>query len=126
MRRDPDLLRRIMQAVEAQPPGTKLYGSALEVDCNNQKELADHVNQLIDAGLLEGKIHFQYEQAVPPKIVIQRLTNAGHDFLDAMREENIWRKVKEKVMRPAASWTLTIAMEYAKSLIREKLGLSPL
>jgi hypothetical protein len=111
-----------MLAVERQPAGTKIYGSALDTSCSNQHELADHVQQLIEAQLLDGTVHF-YADDIQPKIIINRIKNAGHDFLSAMREDTIWKQVKAKIMLPAGSWTIGIAVEYAKSIVRQKLGL---
>lgn len=122
MQRDPDLLRNIMLAAEKQPAGQKLYGSGLRELCGNTHELADHVHQLIKSGYLEGVVHFN-DADTPPKVVIQRVSSAGHDFLQAMREDTIWRKVKEKIMQPTMSWTIGLAVAYAESIIREKLGL---
>jgi hypothetical protein len=122
MHRDPDLLREIMLAVEAQPAGKKIYGSDLKTSCANSEEVADHVQQLIEAGCLDGTVHFNFGE-IPPKIVINRTKNAGHDFLSAMREDTVWQQVKKNVMLPAGSWTIGIALEYAKTVIRAKLGL---
>jgi hypothetical protein len=122
MRRDPDLLRDIMLAAEDQPAGQKLFGSSLKSCCFNPYELGDHVQQLIEAGYLDGVVHFHGKE-IPPKIVIDRIKTAGHDFLQAMREDTVWKHVKSKVMVPTASWTLGLAVEYAKHFVAEKLGL---
>src|SRR5205814_137992 len=116
MQRNPDLLREIMLAAEQQPAGQKLFGSSLKDRCADPHELGDHVQQLIEAGFLEGVVHF-HGREMPPKIVINRIKNPGYDFLDAMREDTIWKQVKTKVMVPTASWTLGIAVEYAKHLL---------
>lgn len=122
MRRNPDLLRDIMLATELNPAGQKLYGSSFKTCCADPHELGDHVQQLIDARFLDGVVHF-HEHKIPPTIVIDRIKNPGHDFLQAMREDTIWKQVKTKLMVPAASWTLGIAVEYAKQLLRQKLGI---
>jgi hypothetical protein len=46
-----------------------------------------------------------------------RLTWAGHDFADAISEDNVWNKAKEHVLKPTASWTFDILMKYLESLI---------
>ncbi len=112
-----------MLVAERQPAGKTLFGSDLKHCCADPHELGDHAQQLIDAGFLDGVVHF-HRREMAPKIVINRIKNPGHDFLDAMREDTIWKQVKEKVMIPAGSWTLGLALEYAKNLVRERLGLS--
>src|ERR1035441_6972425 len=118
MKRDPDLLRNIMLAAEAQPAGKPLFASDLAGLCNVPYELADHVQQLIEARYLSGTT-ICHGREVPPNIVINRVTAAGHDFLSAMRDDSIWKKVKAKVMTAAGSWTMALAMECAKLLIKE-------
>jgi hypothetical protein len=122
MQRNPDLLRDILIAAEKQPAGHKLYGSGLKQLCNDIHELADHVQQLIEGGYLEGTVRFSSSDT-PPKVIIHRVKSAGHDFLQAMSDDTIWKKVKENIMRPAIGWTLGIAVAYAEQQIRERLGL---
>ena len=86
MRHNPDLVREIMLAVEQHPAGKKLYGSQLKTSCHNPYELADHVQHLIDEGLIEGEVHL-FAGHFPPKFSISRITTVGHDFLAAMRED---------------------------------------
>ncbi len=111
-----------MLAAEEQPAGQKLFGSGLKALCDDSHELGDHVQQLIEVGYLDGVVHF-HGRETPPKIVIDRIKAAGHDFLQAMREDTVWKHVKAKVMIPTASWTLGLAVEYAKHFVAAKLGL---
>ncbi len=111
-----------MLAAEKHPAGQTLYGSNLRELCGNTHELADHVHQLIEGGYVQGKVHFNGADT-PPKVVIHRVRPAGHDFLQAMREDTIWKAVKEKIMQPTMSWTIGLAVAYAESIVREKLGL---
>jgi hypothetical protein len=122
MKRDPDLLRNIMLAAEAQPAGKPLFASDVARLCNDPYELADHVEQLIEERYLSGTVH-SHGREVRPNILIKRVTAKGHDFLSAMRDDSIWKKVKAKVMTAAGGWTLALAMECAKLLIKERLRL---
>jgi hypothetical protein len=122
MIRDPDLLRQIMLAAEKQPAGEKLFLSALRPLHGDIHELAEHVQLLRDAGFLEATIH-THGRDMNPKAIINRVTNTGHDFIRATKEDTIWNKAKEKVITPAGSWTLQLLLEYAKHLLRERLGL---
>src|ERR1035441_2631155 len=117
MIRKPDLLREIMLAAERQPAGKLMTGTSLKACCGNPHELGDHVHQLIKAGYLDGVVHFN--SGLTPKIRIHRITPTGYEFLRFMREDTTWKKVKEHIRRPAVNWTLQLALEYAKKLIRE-------
>ncbi len=110
-----------MLVAEEQPPGTKFFVGALKIS-SDLHEIAEHVQQLIEAGFLVGAVH-TYGREMRPNMIIDRIKPSGHDFLQAMREDTISKKVKEKVMIPAGSWTLQLAVEYAKNLLRERLGL---
>lgn len=120
MRCNPDILRDIMLAAEQQPAGKKLYGRSIKTTAANALELADHVQLLIEAGYIDGKVGL-YGPDVPPNVVIDRIRYPGHEFLQAMRDDTIWRIVKEKFMIATASWTLALAVDFAIQLIRKKL-----
>jgi hypothetical protein len=106
-----------MLAAEKQPAGKPLYRSAFKECCDDPHELGDHVHQLIKAGLLDGAVYFY--PRLSPKILVHRITPAGHEFLRVMREDTTWKKVKDNFIKTAANWTLQLALEYAKKLIRE-------
>jgi hypothetical protein len=112
MRRNVDILRDIMLAAERHPAGKSMTGSDLKASCGDPQELGDHVQQLLDAGFLDGVVHFTRGQN--PKIVIKRVKNPGHDFLQLVRQDAIWNELKETVMRLDASWTLETVIEQAK------------
>lgn len=56
-----------------------------------------------------------------------RLTNYGHDFLDAMRDEGIWSRTKDAVAQSGGNATLeivkTIATGFLKKQIRDRTGI---
>ena len=122
MIRSPDLLREIMLAAEKQPAGENIFLSALRSLHGDIHELAEHVQLLRDAGFLDATVH-THGRVMMPKAIINRITNTGHDFIRATKEDTIWNKAKEKVITPAGSWTLELLLEYAKHLLRERLGL---
>jgi hypothetical protein len=51
------------------------------------------------------------------------LTWDGHDFLQTMRDDTIWKKAKEQVLKPGASWSFEILKEWAKHELKQKFGL---
>jgi len=55
-----------------------------------------------------------------------RLTFSGHEFLDTIRDPEVWRRTKAgalKVGGLSVALLKTIATGYLKHLIKEKLGL---
>lgn len=86
------------------------------------EERAYHVQLLIDAGLVEGTA-VRGPQGAFIGAVVSRLTWAGHDFLQSVRDDSVWQKAKENVLKPGASWTFDILKEWAKHELKQKLGL---
>lgn len=87
---------------------------------------ADQVNYhlaiLIEAELLEGKIHYssRKQSDIPDKVFVKRITWNGHEFLDKARSETVWNKAKEIIKNTGASISMqavTIALEKAVNLI---------
>lgn len=85
-------------------------------------ERAYHVFLLKDAGLIEAEI-VRDENDVPSGAVVGDLTWQGHEFLDAMRDDTIWKKAKEKMVKPGISWTVSLLFEFLKAEAKKKLGL---
>src|SRR5438552_1419892 len=75
-----------------------------------------NIAHMKDAGLLDADI-LPSKEGFPRGAAIIRLTWAGHTFLDASRDENVWRKAKEKILKPSASWTFGILTEWLKQEI---------
>jgi hypothetical protein len=54
-----------------------------------------------------------------------RLTWAGHDFLDATKDSKIWKMAKEHVIKPGASWTFSLLVEWLKQEAHKKIFGTP-
>ena len=80
---------------------------------------------LVDqAGFLEGTI-IGTEAGGEDWLHLQ-LTWNGHEFLDAVRHPEVWRKAKDgasKIGSASVGILLEIAKAYVKQLAKEKLGL---
>ena len=63
---------------------------------------------------------------IPSAAAIVRLTWAGHDFLDSSRDNKIWKLAKEHVIKPGASWTFSLLLEWLKQEARHRVfGAAP-
>ncbi len=119
MKRDPELIRNIMLEVEKVPPGKHV--TALSFDDIDNQTIIQHVVLLIEAGLLSG--NFTKVISGPAGFRITGLTWFGHDFVDAVREHSIWKVIKDKVLKPAGSWTFGLVTEVAKEELKNRLGI---
>lgn len=55
-------------------------------------------------------------------VSMDRLTWDGHDFLEAARDNTVWKKAKETVLKPGASFTFDLLKEWLKAEIRLRSG----
>jgi hypothetical protein len=80
------------------------------------------VQLLIDAKLIEGSVT-RLIGAPVARIAINRLTWAGHDFVQASRDNNVWNKAKDKIKSTSSSVSFELLLELLKALGRAQLGL---
>jgi len=91
-----DLIRKILLTIEEkyQPGKGYIKGFSLE---NHSKELvAEHCDLLYQEGLIKEYNPHRSDNSLM-FFSVGPLTYAGHDFLEKIRNENIWNKTKEKV-----------------------------
>lgn len=122
MKRDMDLIRTILLRIEADET---LSGSFQAVNAatfgitdHTDIDVIYHLVLLVEAGFLEGNIKL----ARTGQIVISKLTWDGHEFLDDIRDPEIWQKAKERA-KSVASVGLGFLWEIAKAEVKAKLGL---
>ena len=125
MKRDMDLVRRILLAIEAEPadPDAESEDPATGIDADEFR-VSEHVRLVIEAGLVEGHVLSSIGGEAAPSH-LQRLTWAGHDYLDAVRSDSVWRKVKESAAKHGLELTLDLAKALAIHYARDLLGLPP-
>lgn len=116
MKRNADLIRSIVLATEALPAGEHLTS----LDGIDAHAFADHVQWMIDAGLIDGRVQ-KYMGPGQPAAVVLRLTWNGCDFADAARSDTVWAKAKTSVIAPTMSWTFDILKEWLKTEIKSGL-----
>ena len=89
MKRNMDLIRLLLLRVEAtdvlEQPDLKIGGyDVQETDYN--------LDLMIQAGLINGSGNWSFGGSY--NVAIRGLTWEGHDFLDAVRSDSIWRQAK--------------------------------
>ena len=111
-----DLIREILLVVEEISDGTTNFtrGSIGEkyFEHYSEKEFNYHVKYLRDAGFIEPSTG---------DCVID-ITPWGRDYLDSIRNIDIWEKTKEKA-KPLGSVAFDVIKDIAKSVILSQLGL---
>ncbi|HCN31040.1 MAG TPA: hypothetical protein DIT64_20455 [Verrucomicrobiales bacterium] len=115
MRRDLDVVRQLLELFEKELPGHPVRQIAGEFGIPAIK-VCEHIALMCEAGLLEGNC-----QPITGRIYVKRITWAGHDFLDAARNEDVWQKTKEKA-KAAGSWTFALILEILKTEAAKRIS----
>ena len=119
MKRDMDLMRKILFAVE------ESEDENIELDCldDDLDRVYRHVELMHDGGLVVASIIRSADGPVEKIRLCQlkRLTWKGHDFLDRARDESIWKKAKRICVKKGKKITLAVFDSVLTDLIIKKL-----
>lgn len=120
---DKDLIREILLAIEADESDPRAP-IRLNVPGHTQEEIAYHVHLLAEAGFIQA-IDFGSSDGYDWQA--QRLTYNGHEFLDTVRDPEVWRETKDAAKKIGAN-SVQLLWELGKGLIKLKaqqhLGIS--
>lgn len=120
MKRDLELIRKLVLQVEAIPTG--YIKEEIEIEGYSAEQIGYHSYLMIDAGLAKGVDVTTYG-CTSPNWRILHLTSAGHDFADAARDESFWRKATGLVRDKGGTVTLDLMKQILISLIKHSLDL---
>ena len=88
MKRDLELIRKMVLELDDSPPG---WGPDMKFPGYTEAEIGYHAYLLIDAGLARGR-DASVLAAEAPFGFITHLTQGGHEFAEAVKTEARWRK----------------------------------
>lgn len=114
MKRDLDLCREILQRLEAHPERWQV--DKPEIDGRSQESVAYHLDLLCEAGLVSS-VHR------PGGRYRYGLTWAGHEFLDAARNNTRWNAAKTVVMNTTGGLAFELLRAVLMQKSKELLGL---
>lgn len=128
MKRDLSLFRQILADCEDSDddyfvrgmhwPGK--FGSELDTKWN-ERELY-HLSLMRDAGLIVFSELYDEDDLGFVGATKFRITNSGHDFLDAVRDEGIWKQTKKAVAETGGNVSLEVAKSLAAGFLKKKLS----
>ena len=87
----------------------------------NKTELMYTADRLIEANYINANIGWNMQSS--HVIVVTSISYQGHQFLDTIRDKDIWTKTKSKASK-FASISLPILQELATSFIKSQLGIT--
>jgi hypothetical protein len=121
MQRDLDLIRKLLLLMESEEHG--FFGSEpIEVEGYTEDQIGFHMYLLGEAGLAK-VVDTTHIQSNSPSAAPLHLTWAGYEFLEAAKDETLWGKAKEKVIKPAGGVAFSVLVEWLKAEARTRLGL---
>jgi hypothetical protein len=120
VKRDKDLIRKLVLAIEDAPSG--YAPNDLAIEGYTPEQIDYHAYLIVDAGLAEGE-RVDHMQSVGPEVMLRNLTWAGHEFADASRDETRWKKAMGIVQEKSGSVSISVLTELLKSLMKGALGL---
>lgn len=94
MKRDMNLIRQLVFHIEA--ASDQLDSSTIKLPNYGQDEIGYHCELMKEAGLIHADKTTDLD-ARYSEMMIYRLTWAGHDFLDAAKDDNLWNKVTKRI-----------------------------
>lgn len=119
MKRDMELVRDLLLKIEAAPGKPSWQDLTPRGDDAETERIVEHLGLIKDAGLIKSidvsTMQWRLQQDI-------ELTWEGHEFLDDIRDPEIWKKAKEKA-GSMASVGVSFMWELAKAEIKTKLGL---
>lgn len=118
MKRNWDIIRKILLKIEALPTESDALESS-ELDGIDSETAAYHIRLLIESGLVMGSCR---NTTVPPSCTAHRLSWEGHEFLDKIKRDTIWNKVKQSAMQQGLELSLEVIKLAAGKIIGTVLG----
>lgn len=122
MTRDMDLIRELLLKLEnlpTRPGGIYLLNpedEEVQIVGYSNHQIDYHLSLISEAGLIDrGK-----SSATMSGYLFSRLSWAGHDFLDSIRDPEVWAKTKRGA-EAAGGFTVDLLKDLAKGFIKTKI-----
>lgn len=119
MKRDMNLIRDLLFRFEAAP---KIYSGKkfFQIAGRPESEIDLHLKLLEDAGFIERPTPARSFAGGAIYEIGMRLTHAGYDLLDSIRDPDIWEKT-QKGMKDVGGFTFDLVKDLAKGFIKQKI-----
>ena len=119
MKRDMDLARTILFAIEESHDDTQA-SIHLPVERYDTLHISHHIRLLKEGGLIHA-IESSHSLQASTSWKPHSLTWKGHDFLDLIRDDEVWQGVKEEEARLGGELPSDLIIELALSAMRSKM-----
>jgi hypothetical protein len=120
MKRDMNLVREILLWAENQEHG--YVDTNPSIEGYTEEQIGYHVYLMYQAGLVNASDTTSMGDKSPNALLLA-LSWLGHEFLDAAKDETIWSKAKNTILKPTAGVAFDVLLEWLKTEARKKLGI---
>ncbi len=114
MKRDMDLVRKILLKIEEN--NDEAGTSDLVIDKYSHEMIAYHCKMLCEEGLVD-YYDPSYADGGLDSFSVGNLTWEGHDFLDSIRDDSHWNKVKKIIAEKGLQMTIGVIKIISKALL---------
>ena len=99
----------------------EVFANKIELKKYSKEDIYYTCEKLSEAGFLNVKID-KFIMSETPLIMIKSITYEGHQFLDNIRDENVWKETKNR-LSIIKDVSLNVIGQVASAVILAKLGL---
>jgi len=122
MKRDMELIRKILLYLEEKQDVSNW--DAVVIEKYDPKVISYHIKLLYQAGLIEAKpLNTKDSYGM---WLAKGLTWDGHEFLDSVKNDTVWEKVKEGIKSKGLELgqvSFSVLIDFVKFKLKEKLGI---
>ena len=123
MKLDYNCIRHILLSTE-KLDDSKITTELLSDESYSSKTISEHIKCLLDVDYIEVSGPIRTMRSEYDGYIIHRLTMQGHQYLDSVRDDAVWKKTLRTIGSKTTSISLDIVKEVATSFIKASLGLS--
>jgi hypothetical protein len=125
MKRDMELMRKILLAIEKEyEPGQESI-DGLKIDGYNRSRIAEHCDLLFQQGLIREYDSDHSRSGGISQFKIGNLTAQGYDYLELIRNNERWEKIKAEISTRNLPNTFEEIARIARELIDEEISRKP-
>ena len=123
MRRENELIRALMLHLET---ANQVVTAKHDVNGYTSDQVSYHLAQIVESKLAVGDVRYSIgsqDPTIPIGVMVTRLTPSGHDFIESIRNETVWKKVKAKSAEVGGDISIGLLKELGTQFTRQLLGL---
>ena len=115
MKRDMELIRKILFKIEDEYHGESIY--ALSINGYDKITIAEHCKLLYEYGLIDKYKALGAKNAPVINFFVGNLTWEGYDYLEKIREDTVWNKTKEIITQKGLPMLLDVIKDVSSVVI---------